>query len=79
MRRKFVDECLAGCNANKNLTAVQRAECPPYCECMIKESQASLSADDYAALQEANSTKKPSPLRERYEALTSTCSRRALR
>jgi hypothetical protein len=76
MRRKFIDECLASCSANTKFTSVQRAECPPFCECMIKESQSIMSADDYTALQEANTAKKPSPVRERYETLSSTCSRR---
>ena len=79
MRRKFVDECLANCSANKKLTTVQRAECPPYCECMIKESQGFLSADDYTALQQAYAEKRTTPMRERYKALSSTCGRRALR
>jgi hypothetical protein len=79
MRRKFVDACLASCIANTKLTAVQRAECPPFCECMIKESQGFMSADDYAALQQAYADKKTSPVRERYETLSSTCSRRVFR
>ena len=78
-RRKFIDECLSSCSANTKITSVQRAECPPYCECMIKESQGFMSADDYTAPQEANAAKKTSPLRERYETLSSTCSRRTFR
>lgn len=79
MRRTFIDQCLANCSANTRLTSVQRAECPPYCECMIKEAQSFLSADDYTALQEANAAKKPSPARERFETLSSTCGRRVFR
>lgn len=79
LRRKYVDACLAGCIANKKLTALQRAECPPYCECMIKESQGFMSAEDYTALLQAYADKKTSPLQERYEALSSTCSRRVFR
>jgi hypothetical protein len=63
IRRKFIDECLTSCGANTKLTSVQRAECPPFCEWMVKGSQSSLSADDYTALQEANAVKNPSPLR----------------
>ena len=79
MRRKFVDECQASCSANAKYTSVQRAECPPYCECMIKESQGFLSADDYTVLQQAYAEKKASPVRERSETLSSTCGRRVFR
>ena len=79
MRRKFVDECLASSSANTKFTSVQRAECPPYCECLIKESQSFLSADDYTVLQQAYAEKKTSPVRERYEALSSTCGRHVFR
>jgi hypothetical protein len=79
VRRKFVDECLATCTANPKFTAIDRAECPVYCECMVRESQDFMSADDYAALLQAYADKKTTPMRERYEALTSICARRALR
>lgn len=79
VRRKFVDQCLAGCSANTKFTSLQRAECPPYCECMVKESQSFMSADDYTALLDAYAAKKTSPTRERYETLSSICSKRVFR
>ncbi|MCW5733546.1 MAG: hypothetical protein KIS73_05445 [Enhydrobacter sp.] len=79
MRRTFIDECLASCGANTRFTSVQRAECPPYCECMIREAQSFMSADDYTDLQRAYAEKTSSPMRERYESLSAVCSRRVFR
>ncbi len=75
VRRKFVDQCLASCNTDKKLTAIQRVECPPYCECMVKEAQGVLSIDDYTALQDAAAAKKPDPRQDRYDAFSTTCRR----
>jgi hypothetical protein len=79
VRRAYIDECLAGCTANTKYTSIQRAECVPYCQCMIKEAQSFMSAEDYKALQEATAAKKATPVRDRYETLSSICSQRVFR
>jgi hypothetical protein len=79
MRRKFVDECLAGCTVNTKFTSVQRAECPPYCECMVKEAQGFMSTDDYTAFREATAASKATPFKERFEAMGGICGKRVFR
>ena len=79
MRRKFVDDCLASCTANTKFTSIQRAECPPYCGCMVKDAQDTMTTDEYRALLEAYATNKAGPLRERYEALGAACGRKVFR
>jgi hypothetical protein len=79
VRRQYIDECLKGCTANTSYTSRQRAECPPYCECRIREAQTFLPGDDAKALMEATLAGKPHPMKDRYEALSQTCAKRVLR
>src|SRR5436190_13865236 len=73
VRRRYMDECLKGCTANTAYTSLQRAECPPYCECRIKEAQTFMTADESQALLQAWADSKPHPMRARYEALSPIC------
>lgn len=79
VRRQYMDECLKGCTANTSYTSRQRAECPPYCECRIKEAQTFVSGDDSRALMEATLANKPHSLKDRYEALSNICAKRVFR
>jgi hypothetical protein len=79
MRRKLVDNCLQTCTGNTRFSSIQHAECPPYCECMIRDAQGTLTAEEYGTLIEAQATNKTGPLRERYEALSTSCGRKVFR
>jgi hypothetical protein len=79
VRRQYIDECLKACTANTAYTSVQRAECPPFCECRIREAQGFLTGDDARALIEASTGNKAHPLKERYDALAPICAKRVFR
>lgn len=79
LRRTYMDECLKGCTANTAYTSIQRAECPPYCECKIREAQSFMDADQAQALADAYSASKPHPMKERYEGLNPVCAKRVFK
>jgi hypothetical protein len=77
VRRKFVDRCLLTCNENTTLSRVQRIECPPYCECMIKGAQEAMTADDYLASAQVDPATKP--LRDQLDKLATACRQKVFR